>query len=149
MYIRGDITILEGGDPSSKKLLCHCCNDIGVMGAGVALAIANRFPIVKEEYLKQDKYVLGEVQFVSVTPLLVVANIIGQHGIGRRNNPIRYDALRQGFQTIAKRVTNTLEEVHIPKFIGCGLAGGDYSVVSRLIEEELLFCGVRVFCYEL
>jgi hypothetical protein len=88
---------------------------------------------------------LGEVQFVSVTPLLVVANVIGQHGIGRRNNPIRYDALKQGFQTIATRAIKTKEEVHMPKFIGCGFAGGYYRVVSRLVEEELVAYGVQVF----
>jgi hypothetical protein len=37
----------------------------------------------------------------------------------------------------------------MPKFIGCGLAGGDYNVVSRLVEEELLARDIKVFCYQL
>jgi len=36
LYIKGDVTAPIGDD---NKLIIHCCNDIGAMGAGVAVAL--------------------------------------------------------------------------------------------------------------
>jgi hypothetical protein len=37
--------------------------------------------------------------------------------------------------------------VHMPR-IGCGLAGGDWEVVGKIVEEELANTGVPVTVYD-
>ncbi len=98
-YKKGDVTKPQGSGP---KVIPHCCNDVGRFGAGVALAIAKKWPQVKDLYLawyRSDPSLLandagevcevtgrmglGESQLVKVEPDIWVVNIIGQHGIGK------------------------------------------------------------------
>ena len=81
-HIKGDVRKPIG---DGNKIIIHCCNDIGVMGAGVAAAIAQKWPNVKSEYKKWHRgkqgFKLGNVQFVKVEDDLVVCNMIGQRDI--------------------------------------------------------------------
>jgi len=42
-----------------------------------------------------------------------------------------------------------LTTVRIPYKIGCGLGGGDWSIVSRIIQEELVDKGIPVEIWRL
>lgn len=152
LYVKGDATHPLGTEPS---IIAHCCNNIGVWGAGFVLAISKRWPEPLEEYRRlYDKFrgayiPLGMVQFVEVPERITVANIIGQSGVGARGGlpPVRYPALKVGFQQIAKRAKETGASVHMPR-LGCGLAGGDWTKVSALVESELCAKGVAVTVYD-
>jgi O-acetyl-ADP-ribose deacetylase (regulator of RNase III) len=93
---------------------------------------------------------LGQVQFVQVEPDLWVANLIGQRGLRRQGGtpPVRYDAIRAGLTRVADFAREAAASVHMPR-IGCGLAGGDWTEVSRIIEKTLLSVGVPVTVYDL
>lgn len=168
-YINGDVLKI---DAKGRRFLCHCCNDIGVMGAGVALAISKKWPIVKSEYLKWYKdgieglpFELGNFQIVSVDSVepqpinesaingrvfTYVVNLIGQEGIGVKNGktPIRYNALRNGFLELSKIIVNSPNcSVHMPR-IGCGLAGGRWEEVEPIILETLCEFGIPVTVYD-
>lgn len=65
-------------------IICHQVNCIGVMGAGLALKIRNKWPIVYKKYKEDCKQfmthpemMLGHVLDVMVEPTLVVANCYG------------------------------------------------------------------------
>ena len=115
----------------------------GVMGAGLAKKIADKWPVVKKQYLfycQHEDIQLGAVQFVSVEKSerwLRVANLFGQWSYGRGKCHTSYRALANGFNRIAALANYHNLPVYLPHGIGCGLAGGDWRVVSALIEQEL------------
>ena len=103
-YVTGDATrpVLTENE---KGLLVHCCNDLGAWGKGFVLALSKRWSAPETAYRKWAKsgeqeglpFKLGQVQFVRVEQNLWVANLIGQHGIGKKGTvpPIRYEAIRE------------------------------------------------------
>ena len=159
-YIKGSVLEPIG---SGDKMICHCCNDIGVMGAGVALAIAKKWPEVKAKYLywanhwREKENILGEfklgaVQFVWPEKNIVIANMIGQKDIRRGIDdrpPIRYSALRACLGNVCM-YTKCMHNpsIHLPR-IGCGLAGGSWDKVERIIIEKLVDEGLPVTVYDL
>ena len=82
LYINGDVREPIG---EGNKLIIHCCNDIGKMGAGVAMAISRKWTEVRRQYkqwhMGNKGFKLGNIQFVKVESDIVVCNMIGQHGI--------------------------------------------------------------------
>lgn len=154
-YIKGDVTYPIGDKP---KIIPHVCNDCGLWGAGVVLAISKRWPLPEERYRywyqsedilpEPELLKLGQVQFVRVEDNIIVANMIGQHGTGFRNGPpIRYEALKACMLTVAEEAIKIPSEIHCPKF-GAGLAGGDWAQISRMIEDYWVTPGLSVTVYE-
>lgn len=143
-----------------RKIIGHVCNDLGKMGAGVAKSLLDKWIMVREDYIKWHKtndhlgkpFSLGKVQFVSVENDIVVANIIGQHGIGINENgnaPVRYEALREGCEYIGKACKHFHATAHFPYLMGCDLAGGKWEIVEKILNEELIKKGVEVTVYDL
>lgn len=152
-YLVGDATDPQG---EGHKVIAHCCNTWGLWGQGFVNAISKRWSAPELRYRLWHKqgagggFVLGATQFVLVDPLIVVANILGQDGVGVRHGvaPIRYDALGFSFVTVANHASATGASVHMPR-IGCGLAGGTWDRVEPLVQETLVARGVPVFVYDL
>jgi O-acetyl-ADP-ribose deacetylase (regulator of RNase III) len=152
-YVKGDATHPPGEDP---RIVVHVCNDIGAWGAGFVLAVSKKWPAAERGYREWHKssgelpFELGQVQFVQVEPAVWVANLIGQRGVtgSRGVPPIRYDAVREGLARVASFAAQHGASVHMPR-IGCGLAGGTWEEVGRLVEEELAEKGVAVTVYDL
>lgn len=156
-YIKGDATkplIIEG----EYSVICHCCNTLGVWGAGFVLSLSKRFPKVKEHYLSLIKSInpnerLGKVGFVKTNKNIVVANILGQDRIYRSADgkiPLNYDALREGFRNVYDKFIgykDTPFTIHMPR-IGCGLAGGKWEIVESIIKDEFVKKGIDVYVYD-
>lgn len=121
-------------------IIAHVCNDIGAWGRGFTAGISARWPQPEAEYRVMRCKNLGSVQFVSVGPSVVVANMIAQHGIGTDRSRIDYTALRECLQIVAEQKT----PVHMPR-IGCGLAGGKWSIVEGIVSEALRDVDVTVY----
>ena len=117
---------------------------------------AKRYPEAEAEYRawyrrKTDPpFALGQVQFVEVAAQVWVANMIGQHGIGRRGPtpPIRYDALRECLGRVRAFAHEHKADIQMPR-IGCGLAGGEWEIVSKIVEDELVLRGLFVLVLDL
>jgi len=141
---------------SGNKIIAHICNDIGAWGKGFVLALSKLSPEPERAYRvwyemrKQNDFALGAVQFVAVSPEIVIANMIGQHGIRKTggNPPIRYDAVEKALETVGKKALEREASVHLPR-IGCGLAGGEWDKIEPLIEKQICDKGVTVFVYDL
>jgi len=140
-YVNGDATRPQG---NGKKVIVHCCNDLGLWGAGFVLALSRRWKAPEQMYhdfidgLPEDER-LGKVQFVAVEPDICIANMIGQHGVGRGKNgvpPVRYEAIREGLKQVNMYCKMNNATMHAPKF-GSDLAGGDWNVIEKIIEEEI------------
>ncbi len=158
-YTKGDATLPQG---SGIKIVAHVCNDIGRFGSGFAKAVMERWPIVREEYIKWSKagvsplgvkFILGEVQFIQVQNDLWFANIIGQHGVRSPHDknsppPVKYDAIRSGLKKVRTFAQALGATIHGPRF-GAGLAGGDWNEIEKIITEELVGHGVEITIYDL
>lgn len=159
-YVKGDATQPAGEGP---KFIIHCSNDIGLWGAGFVMALSRRWPQPEDRY--NDWFVrgggarlpLGFIQPVKVEEELWVINMIGQRGVGMRFSdepPIRYDAVRTCLTKVRQialdpkyRGPYKAVSIHCPKF-GAGLAGGDWSVIEQIIQDELVDHGLSVTVYE-
>ena len=151
-YLLGDAT-----QPQSKgvKLIAHVCNDLGGWGKGIVLAISDRWKAPEKSYRKwhraraKNDFELGAVQFVQVEPYIWVANMIGQRGVktGSKGPPVRYAAINQCLETVSDKAVELSATVHMPR-IGCGLAGGKWSLVEPLIHETLCKANINVFVYD-
>jgi len=120
---------------TDTKYIAQCVNAQGVMGAGLAKELRDIYPKVYEVYL--NKYHTTGLKLGQVIPVdcgkHIIVNIVGQKYYGSDGSRyVDYPALRKGLQIMNRHIT---EPVSFP-LIGCGLAGGDWSIVSDIIEEE-------------
>jgi O-acetyl-ADP-ribose deacetylase (regulator of RNase III) len=120
--------------------IVHGANCQCVMGAGIAKAIRETFPEAYEADLATPKGArtkLGTISCGEVRRggrLLWVDNAYTQfhyRGIGVR---VDYDAVRSALRLVKQRFGG--RRIGYPK-IGAGLARGDWTVLARIIEEEL------------
>jgi O-acetyl-ADP-ribose deacetylase (regulator of RNase III) len=152
-YKTGDATAPIG---AGTKIIVHVCNDIGAWGRGFVMALSKRWPDPERRYHawqkgdEQRPFALGQVQFVQVSEEIWVANLLGQRDIRPSCGvpPVRYEAIRAGLKNVASEAKLLQASVHMPR-IGCGLAGGDWSVISCILEDELLSVGIAVTVYDL
>jgi O-acetyl-ADP-ribose deacetylase (regulator of RNase III) len=159
-YRKGDIFNYLQNFQDQPTILVHVCNDLGIMGGGIALTIRQKFPKVyrlysewhQKEVHKGKKFLpLGETQFVYINPVLDIANMIGQHGItGTFNSkpPIRYEAVENCLEQVAKVCKIKKAQMIGPKF-GAGLAGGDWNIIEKLIQNKLCKQNIPVIIFEL
>lgn len=147
--IRGDL--LE----ADVDIICHQVNCQGVMGAGVAKQIADKWPNVKKEYVKfcnskkLKQNLLGEVQLVAANggsqqegdPLIL--NIFGQFYYGHDDVYTDYSALTKAFRKMNQLCKG--KTLAFPYGFGCGLAGGDWQDVEPMLVRLLPDCNVKIY----
>lgn len=144
----------------------HVCNNIDAFGAGFAAQVADKFPSVKADYHMLGKKFLqnnmGYAQILKVAEepkyrhKLFFVNMIAQNGIISSNNPrpLNYFALAKSMSLISNYIVNNTGflngnekiELHCPKF-GSGLAGGNWSFITNLIEDIWGKYNVTVYNY--
>jgi O-acetyl-ADP-ribose deacetylase (regulator of RNase III) len=109
------------------------------MGAGIAPQIKAKYPEAYEADCKTtsgDITKLGTITHTENTTPIVV-NIYSQYDTkGRRQGKIDldYDALRSGLREVKNKFSG--KRIGMPK-IGAGLAGGDWNIIEKMIEEEM------------
>lgn len=150
-YIKGDATQPTG---EGNKIIVHVCNDIGKWGKGFVVAISKRWnaPEInyRNWYKTKEGFRLGAVQFVQVKDDLWIANLIGQHKIGKGENgnpPIRYDAITEGMNKVTEKAISIKASVHMPR-IGCGLAGGKWENIEPILIESLIKNNIDTVVYD-
>ena len=161
--VRGNVCEPQKQGENEFVVIPHCCNNLGLMGAGVALALIKKWPEIAtnymasmKEYPKGLKNWLGEVFFEHVREdeSICVANMIGQDGTVNEDNPkpVKYWALLKAMQEtlvmagIAVPAGNQIV-FHCCKF-GSDLAGGKWELIEELIRETWVDRGFDVVIYE-
>lgn len=120
--------------------IAHVCNCKHVMGAGVARAIVNKYPIVLDVD-KNFKPVLGNIGIVPINSIhhRYVFNLYAQLNYGTETRHLNYEAL---FVCLGKLrdLMNSLSLFHvaIPYKMGCGLAGGDWKIVGAMLDHYFI-----------
>lgn len=149
IYLKGDAT-----EPIKERaVIAHVCNDIGGWGRGFVLALSKKWKEPEASYRSwakmgstynkegyETKFKLGQVQFVPLKhpKMIVVANMIGQHGINPINGipPVRYEAIKECLKTVYAYCEKNVMTLHAPKF-GAGLAGGDWNIIHEIICDTI------------
>lgn len=175
-YIKGDATepvAIEG----YATVICHCCNAFGAWGRGFVIPLGLKYPKAKKEYMtlcatfqdsnEKRNELMGEVVLSEISKYLYVANIIGQYyySTGQREfashldvKPeymptkdgrfINYDAIRRGFHQLVAMMNGVPFVAQMPR-IGCGLAGGDWKTIEKILMEELCSKDIPVVVFDL
>jgi O-acetyl-ADP-ribose deacetylase (regulator of RNase III) len=143
-YVKGDVTKITGYEP---KLIIHVCNNRGAWGAGFVLSLSRKWKLPEYYYRRRRKHILGDVQFVETGEnSIVVANMIAQVLGSKDGINIRYASLRKCLYTVHEYAVKHNCTIHAPRF-GSGLAGGDWTIIERMINRIL--SDVRVYIYDL
>jgi O-acetyl-ADP-ribose deacetylase (regulator of RNase III) len=147
---------------ATEDVIAHQVNCRGVMGAGVAKQIRSNFPIAYDHYVRlcglykdnPDK-LLGICQIVSDYQdrrHILVANLFGQDEYGRDRIYTDENALRMAIRDLGARIRimalfsgRPTHSIAMPYKIGCGLAGGDWEDIYRIIEDELSDLDVTLY----
>ena len=137
-YIEGDL--IKMAQNGAFDVIGHCCNCYNTMGAGIAPQIKKAFPeayAVDCETIAGDDSKLGTISH-TVNSKPIVVNLYGQFDFtGRRSGKmdLDYDALRSALKAMKEKFSG--KTFGLP-MIGSGLAGGDWDVIEKIIEEEMI-----------
>ena len=140
---------------NTNGIICHQVNCRGVMGAGLAKQIKEKYPKVFEWYKHYCEsisplHLLGYAQLVTIgkdkagNSTLAIANLFAQDNYGRTGVYTDYKALEKCFVKVHDIAKEHKLTVYLPYGIGCGLAGGDWEKVEKLINK--IFGGTDVQC---
>jgi O-acetyl-ADP-ribose deacetylase (regulator of RNase III) len=136
-YVDGDL--LKLADENNFDVIAQGCNCFCVMGSGIAPQIKAKYPeayAVDCETTAGDVKKLGTITYTKNTTPIVV-NIYSQYDTkGRRQGKmdLDYDALRSGIKAMKENFSG--KRFGLPQ-IGSGLAGGDWTIIEKIIEEEM------------
>ena len=156
-YVLGNATKPLG---HGKRLIVQVVNNRARSwgGHGFAQALRRTWPAAHEDYKKwvatePGTLRLGNMHVTWVEDDVAVASMVAQRGYPTadtqaRRPLIQYAALRTALEKVADQAARDGMSVHMP-LIGCGQAGGDWSVVSELVLTTLCGSGVPVTVYEL
>lgn len=140
--------------------MVHCANLYHTFGAGIAREIKKRYPDAYDADLKSphgDISKLGDFSHSKIEHKDIF-NLYGQTGIGNDNQPLnrncQYDAVHDGLWKIGEHILEYKEDrpyiLAIPYGMGCGLAGGEWSIVySILAFIENNFADVHFDIYKI
>lgn len=138
-YEKGDLL------QAPEKYILHGCNAKGVMGSGVAKAIREKYPSAYTDY--RDVYNnrglnLGSMILSVQDYDKIIINAITQETYGKTGVHVSYWAIANVFKVLNGYCRDST--VAIP-MIGAGLGGGDWNVISAIIENTAKEYDVKVY----
>lgn len=147
--IEGDL--IKKAKEGEFNLIVHGCNCFCTMGAGIAKSIKREFPVAFYADLatpKGSREKLGTCSFATVAgrgTSLIVVNAYTQFDYLGGRVKVNYDAVRLCMRWVRRNFGD--KRIGLPK-IGAGLAGGDWEIISKIIEEELSGVDVTLVVYK-
>lgn len=141
-YKEGDLLTETGLDG-----ICHQANCFKRMKSGIAKAIVARYPQV--EKVDKDCPLSPESRFGFFTKVdvegpdgnkLQVFNLYGQFMYGTEKQQTNYRELENALYHMKRYIKDAGKpyRIGIPYKIGCGLAGGDWKEVNKIIRNLFL-----------
>jgi O-acetyl-ADP-ribose deacetylase (regulator of RNase III) len=132
-----------------RGIIVHGCNAHGVMGGGFAYAVKNKYPGAYQAYrevYESKGLKLGNVIYHVETSDIIIANAVTQYDMGSDKRYVDYEAVAVAFEDINKTTLHLSElgakyggkpfPIVFPA-IGAGLAGGNWNIISTIIDETL------------
>ena len=138
------IEVIQGDLLKHKTdILVHGVNCRGKMASGIALAIRKLYPKVYTDYIemwsryyREPEFLLGKVIYTEINSGLIIASAFTQLNYGYCGKKyVSYDAVDTAFADINHKAVELNMVIKFP-MIGCGLGGGNWNIVSKIIEEN-------------
>lgn len=142
-FEKGDVT-------AGYPMFVQQVNCQGVMGSGLAKQIKEQYPRVYYDYKylcnqfsAETSSLLGHIQLIpavyGINPKVCV-NFFAQDKYGRDKRHTDYKAFQNCLDLLAERLNNYsvsgfYNTVAFPYKIGCGLAGGDWNKILKMIRD--------------
>lgn len=130
--------------PAGINIVVHQANVNQRMGAGIAAQIAKRYPVAvvaDDNHWAEGDERLGNFSVAILGSGRKIINLYGQ-SIQHRSTagvPTDYNAVVKGFQRLTEYLREFDHEivVGVPKFMGCALGGGIWSVYESIIDATV------------
>ncbi|MDH5778814.1 MAG: macro domain-containing protein [Gammaproteobacteria bacterium] len=136
--VKGDlIKMAKNGD---FDVIIHGCNCFCEMGAGIAKSIKENFPEAYNADLSTEKGTkekLGTYSSATISingKILTVVNAYTQHHWRGTAVKANYEAIKKVMNQVKNDFSGS--RIGYPK-IGAGLAGGDWEIISQIINSAL------------
>lgn len=136
---------------AKETIIAHQVNCFGDAG-GLAYHIFRRWPDAGNDYrqvvsrlARNGKQIalLGMAQLTGPQPDgKIIANLYGQYFPGRDFRPLMLERALTALASAAKAMNAS---VAIPYGISCGICGGDWRLVRRIIEETMKDVDVTIY----
>lgn len=128
------------------QIIAHQVNCQGIMGAGLAKSIKEKYPDVYSIYKQfctdnhNNESLLGAAIGVVTEDKHIIYNLFGQYIWGRDIRQTDYDAFQRSVIRMISDIRYDGDDeltlyIAIPYGIGCGLAGGDWEIIKKILEE--------------
>lgn len=151
IHVQGDA--VKAFSRGEVDILIHQVNCQGKMNSGIAKQIREAYPQHYEDYTRLCEGFTSIGLFGRYVDTVVdgrkIVGVFGQDKFGYDGGQYTsYAALTVG-------ISNTLElafigdKIAVPKGIGCGLGGADWSVVESILEDLEEIHSTEIYCYEL
>lgn len=150
---------------SDADIICHQVNVHGVMGAGIAAQIKDRYPEVYEIYsdfcamsFYSDEKLLGKTFIVPTKRYsssndchTFIANCFCQRSEPWSDGSLTdYVFMKYSFESVLKQAkSHRLSKIAIPYKMGCGIAGGDWNIVEKIIHDVFDKADIEVEIWKL
>ena len=142
---------------TDTKLIAHGVNCEGVMGAGVALQIKNKWPHVYRDYAtycwrSRESNILGTYLSVLADDIEhVVFNMFTQASTGY-GKQVSYDAVHDSFKALNDNWENyhnlNYKSILAIPMIGAGLGGGNWDIISKIIDDVTPNIQIQVYKFQ-
>lgn len=146
--VQGDILEAE------EDVIGHQVNCKGVMGAGLAKQLKERYRNNYEWYRQycrdrgyEEEMLLGHNLITEVETGKYISNIFGQNESGAGGCYTDYGALKRGLIRLERFARRGGLTVALPYGLGAGLAGGDWEIIYRVIDD--VFQDMEVTLYKI
>lgn len=132
--------LLDLADRGEFDVIVQGCNTRGVMGAGIARQIAQRYPqaLVADRGSMCFPDRLGKITTARAEDYtgrqFTIVNAYTQDDFRGNGRLADYDAIDSAFALIKKHFTG--QRIAFPK-IGAGLARGDWNIISSIIDSHM------------
>jgi O-acetyl-ADP-ribose deacetylase (regulator of RNase III) len=133
-YKRGNIF------KTTEQVIVHGCNCFNSFGAGIALEVYNTYPdtwMVDQLTKIGSRDKLGTITYNKEKNKyypdhdVIIVNAYTQYKYTSYEVDVEYDKLMECMVKVCETFDNNI--IAMPK-IGCGLAGGDWNIVSEILE---------------
>lgn len=129
---------------SGADIILHQVNCQGVMGSGIAKQVRDRYPDVYTSYkdicnaIHDPSILLGAAQFIRIDNGTYIVNLFAQNKYGYDGKRYTdYPALESCLNKVRVHTFPDNEVIAIPYLMGCDRGGGDWKIVSEMIEKIL------------
>ena len=136
---------------AKESIIIHQTNCMGVMGSGLAKQIKDKYPEVFQGYYHYCKTnpvdkLLGSALLCEANDGKIIANVFGQVNYGTDKRYTDYDALKHALEEVHQYAATNALTIAVPYNLGCGKAGGEWEIVSKMLDE--IFDDCTIYKYE-